>query len=236
MIELSLVIPVYNEENKIKQLIETCEDFFDRTGCRYELILVDDGSDDHSPEVIRGLLSGKVRAVLLEQNSGKGCAVRKGILASRGQKVFYTDFDLAYGLEVIPEMLKLLQDGADLVLGSRRLEPGAYGDYPLIRTAASHVYSGIITAVSGVDYDTQCGIKGFRRKCAMRLFQKVQTDGYAFDLEVIMLAEKDGMDIRQYPVTIINQGDSSVNLLRSSFSMLRDMVRIRKRMRSLPGD
>ena len=234
MIELSIVIPVYNEEKNIGRLIGECQTYFDRTGRSYELILVDDGSEDRSSEKIRELCSEKVHLVTLDRNRGKGCAVRRGVLASRGRMVFYTDSDLAYGLDVILKMAEILEDGADLILGSRNLQSGGYGDYPFIRTLASRIYSWIITMVSGADYDTQCGIKGFRKDCAARLFEQVQTEGYAFDLEVILLAEKAGMTIREYPVTILQQGDSSVNLLRSSASMLRDVTRIRKRISRMP--
>ncbi len=233
MTELSLVIPVYNEENNIEGLVRTCQEYFGRTGLRYEIILVDDGSTDGSADRIRSVLSDRVRKVTLNKNTGKGAAVRSGILTAEGEYLFFTDSDLAYGLEVIPEMANLLKEGADLVLGSRALASGSYGDYPLIRRVASHIYSGIITAFSGVDYDTQCGVKGFRKDSAVRIFRDLHTDGYAFDLEVILLAEKEGMTISQYPVTIINQGDSRVNVLTSSLSMLRDMVRIRKRIRSM---
>ena len=231
MTELSLVIPVYNEEKVIDGLISTCTDFFEHSGLSYEIILVDDGSEDASAKIIREHLSERIRMVSFEKNAGKGAAVRSGILASRGEFVFFTDSDLAYGLDVIPKMLVLLEQGADLVLGSRSLAEGGYGDYPLIRRLASHIYSGIITRFSGMDYDTQCGIKGFRRESAVKVFENVRTEGYAFDLEVILLAKKKEMIIAQYPVTIVNQGDSRIGMLGNSVSMLRDMVRIRRRVR-----
>ncbi len=233
MVDLSLVIPVYNEEKLIKKLIEDCCEFFDRAGVNYELLLVDDGSTDASAERIREKISEKVRLVRLDSNRGKGFAVRRGVLEARGEKIFYTDSDLAYGLDVILEMAGKLELGADLILGSRALAEGGYGEYPLIRTIASHIYSGIITAFSGAAYDTQCGVKGFRKDCARRIFEEVRTDGYAFDLEVILLAEKEGMKIEEHPVIIVNQGESQVALLQSSVTMLRDIIRIRKRMRSV---
>ena len=233
MIDLSLVIPVYNGEKIIGPLVESCIERFNRTGFRYEIILVDDGSDDASADEIRRRLSENVRMVTLPRNRGKGCAVRRGILESRGANVFYTDSDLAYGLDVVLDMTESLENGADLVLGSRKLAVDGYGDYPMIRTVASHIYSGIITVFSGVAYDTQCGIKGFRRESALKIFDRVRTDGYAFDLEVILLAEREHMKIVEHPVMIINQGESSVNVLSSSISMLRDMRRIKKRIRSM---
>ncbi|MBR2735702.1 MAG: glycosyltransferase [Firmicutes bacterium] len=231
MVDLSLVIPVYNEEELIDGLIRDCCGHFEEAGMSYELLLVDDGSTDESAERIRERLSEKVRLVRLDRNRGKGSAVRRGILAAQGRKIFYTDSDLAYGLDIILEMADRLDLGADLILGSRILADGGYGDYPFIRTIASRFYSWIITVASGIACDTQCGIKGFRRECAFRIFEKVETEGYAFDLEVILLAEKEGMKIEEYPVVIINQGESQVDLLRSSLTMLRDMIRIRKRLR-----
>lgn len=233
MTELSLVIPVYNEENHIDNLLRSCSEYFDRTGRSYELILVDDGSTDASAEKIRGCLSEKIRMVTLNKNTGKGAAVRAGILAARGESVFFTDSDLAYGLEVLPGMTALLKEGADLVLGSRALAEDGYGDYPLLRRVASYLFSWITTVFSGVTCDSQCGIKGFRRESALKLFKNLHTEGYAFDLEVILLAEKEGMRLAEYPVTIINQGDSRINVLTSSVSMLWDMVCIRRRVRKM---
>lgn len=230
-ITLSLVVPVFNEEELVEPLIQSCISYFYEKGIRFELLLVDDGSSDGSAECVQRYLSESVRLISMDRNRGKGAAVRKGMLEAKGCYLFYTDADLAYGLERIPEMMALLEKNADLVLGSRTLSKGGYGAYPVMRTMLSKVYSLVITAGSGVGYDTQCGLKGFRSDCAQQIFSQVRTEGYAFDLEVILLAERDDMKICQHPVTILHQGKTKIRFLRSSLTMLRDVRRIRKRLR-----
>ncbi len=226
--KLSLVIPAYNEQAIIVDTVRTAMAALSRIDPDYELIVVDDGSTDGMIEQLRPLAGEHLRLEGYAPNRGKGCAVRVGMLSARGEYVFATDADLAYGLDNIAPMLdKLERTGCDLVIGSRRLNGEGYKDYPLLRLITSKGFGLIVRLLSGLPYDTQCGIKGYRRAAAQALFSKCTTDGFAFDFEVLLRARKAGMSIGQEAVSIVNHRDSKVDILRDSARMFRDLLRIR---------
>ncbi|MDD6254874.1 MAG: glycosyltransferase [Eubacteriales bacterium] len=230
--KLSLVIPVYNEENKIADTLAECCSELDKSFDDYEIIIVNDGSSDRSADKVKQLAYPKVKMISYKKNRGKGYAVRRGVLVSSGDVICYTDADLAYGADIIKPMTDALEScGADLVIGSRKDTEDGYGGYPPLRKAASRVYSDMVRLASGVSYDTQCGIKCFRKDIGRLLFALMKTDTYAFDTEVIMIAEKMNLKIKEYPVKIMNHSDSHVNIVRDSAVMLKDMLRIRHRIK-----
>ena len=230
-VKLSLVIPAYNESAIIEATLRTVTARLADIDPEYELIVVDDGSTDGMADLVRPFESEHVRALGYRPNRGKGCAVRTGMLAARGEYVFHTDADLAYGLENIPDMLsKFEETGADLVVGSRKLNGDGYRDYPPLRLMASKCFSLLTRMVAGMNYDTQCGIKGFTRDAARAIFSKCTTDGFAFDFEVLLRAKRMGLRVEQEAVTIFNHRDSKVNVLRDSLRMYRDMLRIRRQV------
>jgi len=228
---LSLVIPAYNESAIIADTLRTVTARLAQFDPDYELILVDDGSTDDMRERLRPFEDEHVRVLEYHPNRGKGCAVRTGMLAARGDYVFYTDADLAYGLEDIPLMLdKFSATGADLVVGSRKLNAEGYRDYPPLRLITSKGFSFLTRLVGGMDLDTQCGIKGFTGAAARAVFSQCTTDGFAFDFEVLLRATRMGLKIEQQAVKVVNHRDSKVNVLRDSMRMFRDMVRIRRQV------
>ncbi|MGI5978066.1 MAG: glycosyltransferase [Oscillospiraceae bacterium] len=225
--KLSLVIPAYNEEEILGETIKTALAFLD-TQCdgESELIVSDDGSTDRTRAIAQSAGDTRVRVVSHMPNRGKGSAVREGVLAATGDVIVCTDADLAYGLAVVPGMLTLLSGGADIVAGSRELHPEGYADYPFLRLAASRTFHFITGRMSGFAYDTQCGIKAYSRAAAQAVFTRCQIDGFAFDFEVLMLADKLGLRVVEYPVKIVNHRDSKVHVLRDSVRMFRDIRKI----------
>lgn len=230
--KLSLVIPAYNEKAIIADTVKTVMERLARIDPDYELVVVDDGSTDGMAALLRPLEGAHLRLEGYSPNRGKGAAVRVGMLAAEGDYVFCTDADLAYGLENIPSMLdKLEETGCDLVIGSRRLNPEGYKDYPPLRLLTSKCFGLLVRVLSGLPYDTQCGIKGYTRAAAQTLFSQCSTDGFAFDFEVLLRARKAGLDIEQEGVSIVNHRDSKVNLLRDSARMFRDLLRIKDQVK-----
>lgn len=229
--ELSLIIPAYNEEKVIAQTLEDAVQCLAALVGSFEILVVDDGSTDQTAQQVRQCKDTRVKLISYQPNRGKGYAVRMGILAARGNVVCYTDADLAYGLHVFGHMLDLLLDeGADVVIGSRKMDKAGYQNYPFLRLMASKCFSWISEFLSGLPYDTQCGIKGFRREAGQKIFSKCTTNGFAFDVEVLMMAERMGFDIVQMPVSIVNHQDSKVRVVRDSIRILRDMLAIRHKM------
>ena len=240
---LTIVIPMYNErteaENCVRQLTGTMEKAAARGGFRYEIIFSDDGSTDGCGEIAertaRGLTLeyGAVRMIRAERNRGKGAATRAGMLAATGNFALFTDCDLAYGTDVIPKMLSDMQkDPTDLLIGSRAIAEDGYAGYTPLRRAASRMYLRLLAAFAGFSHsDSQCGIKLFCSEAARRLFGDCETDGWAFDFEILMRADRMGYAVREYPVRVLRHGGSKIRLLRDSVRMLAELQRIRKRLK-----
>lgn len=231
---ISLVIPAYNEAAIIENTVEQALEYLSREFSEYELIIADDGSTDGTADKVRAIKDSHLRLVSHFPNRGKGSAVREGVLAARGELTAYTDADLAYGLEVVGHMAdKLLSSRADAVIGSRRLHPEGYAEYPPVRLLASRCFGFVTGTIAGFHYDTQCGIKLFFSDAAGEIFSRCENDGFAFDFEVMMLCEALGRAVEQFPVSIINFRDSKVNVVRDSLRMLRDVFSIRARVNAL---
>lgn len=230
--KISLVIPAYNESGVIGETVKNANIYLSSLKCSYEIIVVNDGSTDDTENSVQMLMLDSVRVLGYDQNKGKGYAVRHGMLAAKGDIVFYTDADLAYGLDVVGEAVSVFEEtGADMVIGSRKLDDDGYGEYPVARLAASKCFSVAVRLLSGMTYDTQCGFKGFTREAVGYVFPNCQEDGFSFDFEVMMLAEKKKLKIQEMPVRIINHRQSRVRLMHDSVVMLRDVVSIRSRLR-----
>ncbi len=228
---LSLVVPAYNESAILPDTLRAITNALSSLGEEYELILVDDGSTDSTAQLVRAFPDPHVRLESYRPNRGKGCAVRTGMLTAKGEYIFYTDADLAYGLADIPLMLeRFVSTGADLIIGSRRLDKDGYQEYPPLRLLASRCFHLVVRVLSGLSYDTQCGIKGFSRPAAQTIFSRCGEDGFAFDFEVLLLAKKLGLRVEEQPVRVVNHRESKVNLLRDSVRMFRDVIAIRRRV------
>ena len=231
--DISLVIPAYNESGIIMDTIQTVSARLAELTAEYEVLIVDDGSTDGMAELVRGCGDPRVRLEGYASNRGKGCAVRTGMLAAQGDLILCTDADLAYGVDVFAGLLERLRTGeADLVIGSRRIGGEGYKNYPPLRILMSKCFGLLSHMISGLPYDTQCGIKAYRRQAARAIFSRCTTDGFSFDFEVLMRADKLGLKVEQLPVSVINFRESKVNVVRDSARMFRDVFRIRKKVRS----
>ncbi len=229
--KVSLVIPAYNESGIILDTIRTSSKRMSELSEDYEILIVNDGSTDNTAALVRECGDQNVSLVSYMPNRGKGCAVRSGMLAAQGDIIICTDADLAYGVDVFGAILEHFENSdAQLVIGSRRLEREGYRDYPAIRLLASKCFGLLVRIISGLKYDTQCGIKGYRREAAERIFTECCTDGFAFDFEALMLADAMGMRVEQIGVSVVNHRDSRVNVLKDSLRMLRDVFKIRRRL------
>ncbi len=230
--KISLVIPIYNESSIISDTIaKTSEYMLSRFGGDCEIIFSDDGSTDGCRRIVDSAGAPLVRSVGYERNRGKGCAIRTGILAAKGDIIVFTDCDLAYGLEVVGRAYEQFERdaAADLVIGSRNLSADGYEGYTFIRKLASKVYIKCLCLAAGFKLsDSQCGFKCFRREAAREIFSACEVDGFAFDFEALIKATRRGMKIVEMPVKVINHRESKVRVLSDSFKMLSDIQRIKK--------
>lgn len=230
--KVSLVIPAYNESKIIQDTLHTVSAKLAELVEDYEVILVDDGSTDNMTGLVLGCWDPHVRLESYSPNRGKGRAVRTGMLAARGDIILCTDADLAYGTDVFGVMLdRFASSGADLVIGSRHLDKEGYRNYPPLRVLMSKCFGLLSRRMSGLTYDTQCGIKGYRQAAARQIFSRCTIDGFSFDFEVLMRADKLGLKVEEIPVSVINFRESKVHVARDSLRMFRDVFRIRRAVR-----
>lgn len=232
--KVSLCIPMYNEAEIIADTAKTLKKYMDENfGSDYEIIFSNDGSVDGCDKIVTDLKLDNVRVVGYDENKGKGCAIRTAFLASMGEYVMFTDSDLAYGTGVIKKMISALESSpdTDLAIGSRNIDSNGYEEYTFIRKLASKTYIKIVNLVGGFKLsDSQCGCKAFRGDAAKSIFSRCTVDGFAFDLEAILISQKLGYKIKEVPVKVINHRESKVNVLRDTFGMLSDLRKMKKRI------
>jgi dolichyl-phosphate beta-glucosyltransferase len=225
---LSLIIPSYNGASLLPNSILQASEFLRQKSYSSEIIVVDDGSTDATPDVLRQH-SDRIVVVRNERNRGKGYSVRRGMLAAKGEYILFTDADLPFGLEPIDTFLRYLDvKEFDLVLGARDVPlAGSKTRRPLHRKFLSRVFQSFVSrvVVTGVT-DTQCGLKGFRRKAAREIFSRCKIDGFAFDVEAIYLAFKMNLDVKRCPVVLQRHDQTTVRLGRDPFLMGCDVLRI----------
>lgn len=232
---LSLVIPCYNESHRIGRTLRSASNFLDEHFAQYEILVVDDGSTDGTALRVHELSRTLPRVRLLTQgvNLGKGAAVRRGILSAQYDTVAMTDADLPYALDFLLEAHDALDKGADLAIGARNLKESSEAvGYPWYRRLTAWGFSTLVVRglVSGIS-DTQCGIKCFRRSVAKHLFALATLRGFAFDVEILFLAQQFGYRIAPLPVVLSHATGSTVHLVRDSFRMWRDVRRISRQAR-----
>lgn len=231
--EVSLVIPAYNEEKRIKRTLMQAHQYMKATFDSYEIIVVDDGSQDGTRALVEGLPVAGIKLIALEHR-GKGHALRQGMLSASGDVVFFTDADLPYALTNISESLEIMNNKAEkvhAVIGARDLyREKSQRPYPLHRRILSRGYAMIVDAVLKLDIpDTQCGFKGFRGDIVEELFSQLTIDGFGYDIELLYLMRKLGYVIYRLPVQVNHQEGSKVHLIRDSIRMFKDIIIVRRR-------
>jgi len=227
---LSVVIPCYNEEQRLPRTIEQVERYLDRRG-DYELILVDDGSRDGTRQVMDEAAARhkSVRVEALPRNRGKGRALAEGVKVSRGESVLVTDADLSTPIEELEKLESALAAGAGVAIGSRAVKGSRVElAQPIYRVLMGKVFNLIVQVVllPGI-WDTQCGFKLFRGDIAREVFAGLTTDGFGYDPEVLYLAKKKGVRIAEVPVVWRNSAPTKVMPIRSSMDMFRHVVNVR---------
>ena len=232
---ISLCIPMYNESSIIAKTAKELSAYMgEHFGDDYEIIFSDDGSVDGSAEIVKGLNLKNVRVVGYEKNQGKGSAVRHGVLSSLGDVVIFTDADLAYGVDVIEEAVEIVERKEYPVLvASRAKHKEGYEGYTAIRKLASKTYIKLLNLFGGIKIsDAQCGFKAFDGEEGRRIFSLCKTNNFAFDLEVILWAQKMKLAIYEMPAKIINHRESKVNLLKDSLRMVKEISAIKRNIRN----
>jgi dolichyl-phosphate beta-glucosyltransferase len=228
--KLSIVLPSYKDAELLRSQLPAFIDWLNAKIESYELIIVDDGSDDAgATENIAK--ENKVIFIRQEKNSGKGAAVRKGMLAAKGEYRIFTDADIPFEFEAIENFLHYIKDKEfDIAIGDRRLpESNYFSKIKGARKVGSNIFTFFVGRFITTGFsDTQCGIKGFKGEVADDLFSVARLNGFAFDVEILYIALKRNYDIKRLPVHFrSNHDDSSVSLMRHAPGMLMDLFRIK---------
>jgi dolichyl-phosphate beta-glucosyltransferase len=235
-ISLSVIVPSYNEEARLPGMLAQYGAGLPGDGI--EILVVDDGSTDRTSSVVRELANqdGRVRLIRLPVNRGKGFAVRVGVLSARGDRILFADADGATPIGELRRLEQALDAGADVAIGSRESVRRAAVDV-VVRTSVWRRLSGRIFhqvvrlgGVKGI-VDTQCGFKLFTSAAAATLFPRMRVDGFAFDVELLLLAQSLGLRITEVPVNWTHQPGSKVNVVRDGLTMAADVLRLRARAR-----
>ncbi len=230
---LTIVIPAYNEEARIDESLRRVAAFLDRSKRSAEVIVVDDGSSDDTASKVERVAADDPRIGLLRlpRNRGKGAAVRTGMLAASGNHVLFSDADLSTPLSELARLEAKLEQGFDIAIGSRGLrESDIQERQPFYREAMGRTFNRIVRSVLLDGFsDTQCGFKLFPRRVARRLFGFQEIDGFAFDVEVLLLAKDLGYSIAEVPVEWYHAPNSKVSPITDSSRMLSDLLWLRGR-------
>jgi len=232
-VQLSVVIPAYDEARRLGPSLDRVTAYLRERGLEHEILVVDDGSSDATASLVTSHPAPSLRLLRQPENRGKGAALRRGVLASRGRRVLLCDADLSTPIEELERLEPRIEDGADLVLGSRGLSDSEVAvRQPLYRELMGKTFNRIIRllGVRGVR-DTQCGFKLLDGEAARRLFAEMVTDGFAFDVELVWLARRHGYRIAEVGVRWLDSPGSRVHPLFDSSAMLRDVLFMRWRHR-----
>jgi dolichyl-phosphate beta-glucosyltransferase len=228
---LSIVIPAYNEARRLPDTLERIRAFIGGGDYDAEVIVVDDGSRDGTLEEVRRLRPSMpfLREVACGVNRGKGFAVRAGVRAAAKEAILFSDADLSTPIEDLEKLWEWYDRGWDVVIASRAL-PGSRREkrQPRYRELMGDVFRWLVSLLVVRGFrDTQCGFKLFRASAARRIFERVRTDGFAFDVEVLMRARELGYRAAEVPVTWMDSLGSRVRPVRDSARMLLDLLRMR---------
>lgn len=228
---LSLTIPAFNEETRIKRSLDHVLSFLESQSYSFEVIVVNDGSRDRTEELVNDRFGKNPAVKILHQpyNQGKGRAIKLGMLSAVGKYLFFTDADLSVPIEVLPTFLDRLEDHCDVTIGTRR-KSGALVEIhqPLYRELMGRTYTLLSNWVLTSDVsDFTCGFKGFRRETARVVFSLQRLKGWSFDSEILYLARLKGYRIEEIPVTWRNDKATKVKLWRDVASSFLGLMRIR---------
>jgi dolichyl-phosphate beta-glucosyltransferase len=233
-IRLSVIIPAYNETQRILPYLERTTKYLAARGWPYEVLVVDDGSTDGTADLVEKFRIDEpaVRVIRLPRNAGKGCAVRTGMQEARGKLQLIADADGAAPIQELERLETRVADGADLAIGSRFLasHDGRFTVHARWhRSVFGHWFNLFVQqlGIAGIT-DTQCGFKLFRDSVARDLFSVARVNGYGYDLELLYVAQRRGYRIDEVPINWTDQPGSKVHVARDGLHTLRELFAVRR--------
>jgi len=231
MMELSVIIPAYNEASRIRDSLNRIKNYLRTKQMNFEIIVVDDGSEDGTGRLVQEMIAGfsELKLIHLPFNRGKGFAVRAGMMEAKGKLILMSDADLSAPIEELEKLVQVIEQGADVAVGSRRAKGAVLLKHQSWFRQNIGLAFGFFTRIilpTGV-LDTQCGFKCFKADVAKKLFSLQKSTGFAFDLEILALARKLGFGIKEVPVKWKNSESSKVKPFRHFPAVVKEVIKIR---------
>lgn len=237
--ELSIVIPAYNEESRLPGSLKVVRSYLEGAGEPYEVLVVDDGSQDSTPGLLDALRPAwpQLQVLRLDSNRGKGAAVRQGMLRARGRLRLFSDSDLSTPIEEMEKLRAAIERGAEVAIGSRAVAGAVITEHqPRHREAMGRAYNRLLRSLvlPGV-HDSQCGFKMFTARAAEICFSHLAAERFGFDAEVLWRARASSLPVAEVPVTWRNDRGTRVSSLRDGPRMLLDLARLTWEVRTHRG-
>lgn len=231
---LSVVVPAYNEEHRLRDSLVQIRSYLENRALRFEILVVNDGSTDRTGEIAERCVYeneiSKLRVLHEDANRGKGYCVRRGMLEVTGKLALLTDADLSTPVEEMPVLEnKVLDEGCAIAFGSRDLAESQIEIHqPWYRERGGQLFNRLVRIVTGLPYrDTQCGFKLFNMMACRAIFEKQRIDRYAFDVEILFIAERWGLKACEVPVHWRHAVGSKIRLIPDAPMTALDLLRIR---------
>jgi len=235
---LSIIIPAYNEAARLGKTLRAVLDYLRDNFPEAEVIVVDDGSSDQTADLARQVFqdSGTLRTSVIsyKSNLGKGRAVRLGLLAARGDVALFSDADLSTPISEAPKLIDPIASGQyDMTFGSRALDRTLIGVHQSWRREqGGRVFNLVVRLATGMPFwDTQCGFKAFRMSSCRPLIEAATIDRFGFDVELLFLAFRAGLNLKEIPVRWDHNEGSKITLFTDSFKMVNEVGLIRQQAR-----
>src|SRR5205809_5183971 len=236
----SIVIPCFNEEGRVGETLRVTIEYLATNAPESELIVVNDGSTDATGTIAREILAEtKIATRLVENfpNRGKGAAVRTGLLAAREPIGLFSDADLSTPIEETPKLIEPIASGeVDIAFGSRALDRSLIGIHqPWRREQGGRVFNLLVRIATSLPFwDTQCGFKAFRMEACRQIIEAAKIIGFSFDVELLLLAQRAGLRLKEIPVRWNHHEGSKVRLIQDSVRMLREVLSLRSNNSVIP--
>ena len=230
---LSIIIPAYNEQERLPLTLSKIHSYCNSQSYNYEVLVVDDGSTDNTIRVVTDnplSEAGRLRILKNQRNRGKGYSVKRGVMASKGDYVLFSDADLSTPIGEVEKLFSALNERFDIAIGSRSIKGAQIKVHqPFYREYMGKFFNRLVRifAFKGI-IDTQCGFKLFKGALARDIAAQMRVDGFAFDVEMLYLARRSGCRIEEVPIIWVNSPQSKVDPLRDSLKMLLDIINIKR--------
>jgi len=234
--QLEIIIPTLNEQHRIGPTLAMVCAYLRQMPFHCQITVVDNGSVDLTADVVKRWSTDVPVRLIGCRRTGKGAAVKVGVMAATAQWVGFCDADLATPIGTLASVVSLLDAGHPVVIGSRRCYGASYHQpQPPLRRTAGWAFRRATRSIAGGISDTQCGFKFFDRATAQRLFRDVTSTGFTFDLELLAVAKRQEVPVAEVPVEWTDQKGSSLRILEHGFEVLREILRLRQQAAMSPG-